>query len=383
MYFGASNYYVTMNVLLQNHPNDRVFPVRVKWSYFQKTKDSHRLLYLVATLAFVIALMTALGLFFMYKEQNKPQPQYPQYPNQYYHPVVPNRPSPLPAAISFVLSTAAFILIARYLCAVPKNEQLTYYKNSGATVLSEEKRQALRLHLVDIYESGFWSETLEYYPLAANKGNYKYTYLNPAPADTYRKSLDKDWSILGADDYHAVADRLLTDGYHSKSFAINLHLRNDQGLSRRLAGLTGLPEAYILSCLEPGANGRPPRLLWAFEFWRAIVVARNAYMAGYITEAEAWKDILRGAELSYEVFENFEDFCDNFRLGNAYWSDSLEITKDRADGYRHFKANCNWPLVNLPWPARKGLVLPTAVGSAYASEVAQARTTIGQHGSLN
>ncbi|MBI6550785.1 DUF1266 domain-containing protein, partial [Xenorhabdus sp. VLS] len=62
---------------------------------------------------------------------------------------------------------------------LPISEQKHYYLQAECTVLPEEKRQALRLHMVTCYYDGFWTETLEHYPLKSrvSHDNYKYRIL--------------------------------------------------------------------------------------------------------------------------------------------------------------------------------------------------------------
>jgi hypothetical protein len=381
LYFAVANQIdYTMDVLLQNNPGDRVFPAKIKWRYFEQSKNNYRGLYLLAVFLFMIGVVLALGIG-IYLFQGGRQVNV-DYPLNYVPPI--HKPTVWPAVAAMIGSITAFILIGRYVASGPKREQAIYYKNSGAKVLSEEKRQALKLDLVSSYYAGFWSETLEYYPLAALKGSYHYKHLKPEQSMRYRKQLDKDWNILTTEDYYAVSGRLLSEGYHARSFAVTIQLKNENNtVSKRLAGLTELPESYVLSCLQPGANGRPPKLTWAFEYWRAVILARHAFMAGYITEERAWDDLLRAASLSFEIFESFEDFNNNYRLGHAFWSYALEATKEKLDRYNLYKAQCNWPQTKLQWPAPKGIVLPAYITNGFANDVAEARSTIGQQGSLN
>ncbi|WP_161596671.1 DUF1266 domain-containing protein [Chitinophaga vietnamensis] len=363
-----------MEPLLQNHPNDRSFPASAKWKYFEKGKQSRPLVYAVAILSFTIALLTAFFLII----------QLQTLAHRHYELPEGKEGVQILPLLVFLVFTGIFIAAARHLCLLPVREQQRYYRHSGATLLPEGKRQALRLHLVDTFKHGCWSETLEFYPLAALAGNEKYHAFRPDEALGYRKSLDQDWGILSTEDYRRVAKQLLSQGYHAEPFAVVLSVQDTNHARRkRLADLTSLPESYITECLEQRPDGRPPKLIWGYEYWRLIVVARNAFMAGIITEEEAWKDMLQAAAYAFELFDSYEDFNNNHRLGNAFWCDAYKITSEKTEAWKRFKEQCNWPLARLPWPARRGIALPKAVASGYATEIALARSMNQQPGSLN
>ncbi|SKA47641.1 Protein of unknown function [Chitinophaga eiseniae] len=359
-----------MKPLLQNHPRDLNFPVRPHWRYYEKYRRQQPVLYAIATLLVTFALLDFFFLIMLIQKLIKD-------------------PMQLTAAQwiligSFVTLVGLFLFVARYMSALPLREQQRYYQASGTTWLSEDKRQALRLELVDIYKGGYWSETLEYYPLVAFQGPGKYHTFKPAEANLYKKDLDQSWGILTTDNYRKVAQQLLTKGYHAEAFAMTLSLRNnDSAVSTRLAALTSLPEPYVLSCLEHRPDGRPPKLIWGYECWRLIVISRDAYMAGHITAEEAWKNILQAADYVYELFDDFADFSDNYRLGNAFWSNSYEVTNERTVAYENFLTQCDWPMKHLSWPASKGVQLPEAMATGFATELAIAKSLQQQPGELN
>ncbi|QJB31733.1 DUF1266 domain-containing protein [Chitinophaga oryzae] len=359
-----------MKPLLQNHPRDLNFPVRPQWRQYEKYRRQQPVLYAIATLLVTFALLDFFFLIMLVQKLVKD-------------------PAPLTGAqwtaiIGFIALVSLFFVVARYIGTLPLREQQRYYQVNGITWLSEEKRQALRLELVDIYKGGYWSETLEYYPLAALQGPGKYHTFTPADANLYKKDLDQSWGILTTDNYRKVAQQLLTKGYHAEPFAMTVSLRNEsREVSTRLAALTGLPESYILSCVEHRPGGRPPKLIWGYECWRLIVISRDAYMAGHITAEEAWKNILQAADYVYELFDDFTDFCNNYRLGNAFWSNSFEVTNERTVAYEKYLAQCDWPMKHLPWPAAKGIQLPEAMATGFATELAIAKSLQQQPGGLN
>ena len=273
---------------------------------------------------------------------------------------------------------------------LPIREQRRYYQLGNVKPLTKLQRRALRLELVDNYYHGFWNQTLEYYPceVRVNDKRFKPTTFSIANKQTYRSSLNDDWGIVSKAQYVSTVNDLF-GGMHAKLFAVDmdymLHIddytsrampadekedlkkRNDNFLNR-LAGLINKPQAYVTSCFEEQGIGPKP-LIWGFDLWRIIPMSRNAYMAGYISEEEAWKDILKAADLVYYLFDSFEAFYDNYRLGNAYWSNDLETTTRRQEMWALYESKCDWPERNLPWRSERTPEPPEAMQTGFAAYI--------------
>jgi hypothetical protein len=354
-------------LLLQNNPGERQFPVRTHAKYYAQHhgRDLSNVIqgYLIIPLLFISGAFA----WFIFPEMKHRQLAEPGVFSQ----------SLMVFITAIFICLCCIVLSVRFIRNMwrrPKREQALYYKASGQDWLPEPKRQALRLDLVSAYQHGFWCETLEYYPLEWRVGNqrHKFSYLALQPAAVYRKQLDDDWSIISASEFEEMATRILERGWHSYDFTVNF-LYNDpeRKLMTRLVQLTGLSEEYIQGVFEDRPDGRPPKLIWAFDWWRLIIMTRHAFMAQYISEERAWEIILQAAAYVYEVFDSYEDFYNNYRLGNAYWSNSYETTRDRREAFEYYAATCGWPIRQLAWPEARGVVLPEQVRTAFAHELTQ------------
>ncbi|MBD2786591.1 DUF1266 domain-containing protein, partial [Xenorhabdus sp. DI] len=90
---------------------------------------------------------------------------------------------------------------------------------------------------------------------------------------------------------------------------------------------------------------------------------------GYISEETAWKNILKTADYVYEIFGSFDEFYTNYRLGNAYWSRDFDRAKKRLKEFRFYKAYCDWPIAQLPWPEPKGIPMEQYMKDGFADTV--------------
>ncbi len=258
----------------------------------------------------------------------------------------------------------------------PQTEQKHFYQQTGQGWLPEEKRQALRLTIVSDYNNGSWSETLSYYPLQSQTEHdtFKYVTLSPVEAEVYRSSLHRDWDIVNRAGYYDGL-RQLNEGMHSQILVSTRHHQTEDGWKEFQAYFSSLieePFEYAESCFQV-LNNRPPQLLWGFDLHRALVLSRHAFMAGYISEEEAWTELLKITQIVHEIFPDFDAFYTNYRFGHAYWSRDYEQIKERLKNFRHYQQDCQWPIRQLAWPAPGKIVLPeeirTGLGWLLSSNV--------------
>ncbi|MBD2791173.1 DUF1266 domain-containing protein [Xenorhabdus sp. 42] len=353
-----------MKELLQNHPNDREFPVNsfqiVKGAILERKKmaflrpiQAIGLSSLWITTILLIAVSTGMtGLTI--DSNNVPSAGYIL----------------LAMLIGFsllgiFLSVYTFLRIKN----LPGTEQKRYYTQAGLSVLSEEQRQALRLHIVRCYYNGYWVETLEHYPLKSRipqDNDDEYRFLPLSDAEPHQSQIYQDWGIINKKGYLKMLHALWA-GMHSERFAVDSAF-SDGEMFNVLGSLIEESPEYVKQCTE-SINGRPPVLLWGFDLWRAIVLSRNCFAAGYISEETAWKNILKTADYVYEIFGSFDEFYTNYRLGNAYWSSDFDMAKKRLKEFQFYKQYCDWPMAELPWPKVKGIFIEQYMKDGFADVV--------------
>lgn len=296
------------------------------------------------------------------------------------------------------ISIAGFVLVAGLLyllykrsANLPAKEQIQYYRLGNVRPLTAAQAKALRLHIVEMYHGGFWLKTLEYFPcnIRVNDPKFKPSSFYVADKHNYRQGLNDDWGIVSKVQYDNMAEELF-GGMHSKLFALDMDyfsnyklymrggtsedLKNIENQKtnfiNRLAGLIDKPAAYVNACFE-AQSGKPKPLLWGFDLWRVIPMSREAFMAGYITEADAWSNILKASDLVYYLFDSFESFYDNLRLGNAYWSNDLKVTAKRHEMWALYEKECDWSQRNLPWTFEQTPEIPEEMHTGFTQYIRQ------------
>jgi hypothetical protein len=91
--------------------------------------------------------------------------------------------------------------------------------------------------------------------------------------------------------------------------------------------------------------------LFGWDYSRYICLCRWGYMAGYLSEEQAWKKIMPVAKLIQSKFDSWQDLGQNYLIGRQFWS--YEDTK--LCGYQYEDACLRLldmpssPWNKLPW----------------------------------
>lgn len=251
-------------------------------------------------------------------------------------------------------------------------EQKRYYRLYGAGWLPQEKREALQLDAPDGYQYGEWIETLEYWPCEARLAkqvDFK-TFIVTTKEERLMSN-DQSWGVLSEKSYNETIDQLF-NGMHSRLFAADKTLMKEdakQKMVSRIAELTQLPENYVKSCWEP-KDSQPPQLLWGFDLNRIVELSRTSFMAGLISEEAAWNNILQSSAYIHALFDDMDDYYNNFRLGHAYWSNDFKLTGEKLKGHKAYNTECKWPIKQITWRKEASDILPLVMQNACEEFVA-------------
>lgn len=242
-------------------------------------------------------------------------------------------------------------------------EQQSYYELGRFTVSVEQMHlEALQLDGVNA-EFG-WTETLELWPTLVRfpDGPPKFRTLSLLPPEEAKIQLDRDWGVLSTNDYHERLDALFS-GLHSLQFLELAQSEQGNRLLDRVAGVAELPRRDVESVLV--GTTAPARLLWGWDLWRVIPLSRNAFMAGLVSEQEAWSHILRASAIVHALFEDLASYHRNLRIGHAFWCDDYAMARARRERLEAFERNePQRPISGVPWTRRSVDTLPSQVVSA-------------------
>ncbi|RBP49938.1 DUF1266 domain-containing protein [Arenicella xantha] len=247
-------------------------------------------------------------------------------------------------------------------------EQRRYYKLGKVTELSNEQRLALRLTAVDGFNDGAWTQTLEYWPCEVRVPDHmdRFKFFQVTSKNERRAMLDEWWGIVNTKQYQEMVESLY-QGLHSSLLVDDMQSEHREAMVERIAGLAQLPETYVADCFET-QQGKPPKLLWGFDLYRIIAIARSAYMSGYISEQESWSEILKVADIIHYLFDDYEDFYHNYRLGNAFWSNNFETAREKLERWQFFDKKCKWRVRKLAWPQPDEVDLPKSIRHACVND---------------
>lgn len=253
------------------------------------------------------------------------------------------------------------------------HEQQEYYKLGNVKPLTEQQQMALRLNIVPMYNFANWCQTLESEPCNVRLQGKKF---KPKTFDiVYDKSvqqeLNESWGVLNKKQYENMVAQLF-EGMHSKHFAYDIQSEFGKDMVNQLSGLIKKPEEYIWNCNKL-VDFRPKKLIWGFDLWRVIPMSRDAFMAGYISEEEAWSKILKASELIYYLFDSHEEFYDNYRLGNAFWSNDFNTTSKRIEMWNYFDKNCKWKIRDLEWKSQTTPNLPRVMATNFKDYIREVK----------
>jgi hypothetical protein len=282
------------------------------------------------------------------------------------------------AAVALVL--AVWLYTALVLTNGPAREQLRYHTESGTIAPTHAQLDHLRVLAAWNHDGGGWSQTLEFHPRDARlspRQRSRYHYLHLAPTSDFVEQLDADWNVLTGGEALALVDQVMSEGMHSRPYAVSSALRGVD-LAERLATLTDLPITTVLDSVAPSSL-RPAAYLWGYDLQRTAALTSIAYMAGLLDESAAWDALERCADAIYAMFPAEEDYLINCRIGHAFWANSAGAAMERKRAYDAYLSS-DWPMRRREWPTVPASRMSERMRSGFSREIAEARSSAGPEG---
>ena len=144
-----------------------------------------------------------------------------------------------------------------------------------------------------------------------------------------REMLKEDWEITDRNSALSAISSLRDQG-HRKDFDLMLkHVLqlDQQEFSQFYNSCTGQPEMKKLlagsyKTKDIAEIGRKSIIGW--DYCRLVYLAECSYRAGYISEEEAWKEIMPAAKVIQSTFSSWQEMSENYLLGREFWSGGSE-----------------------------------------------------------
>ncbi|TQL02048.1 uncharacterized protein DUF1266 [Cellulomonas sp. SLBN-39] len=340
-------------VLLQNHPGDRAFPVGVHPGSGRRVREARRGTPAdrARTLgAVVVAVLLVLA-------------------------VLVAEPWVLPLVAPDGLADPGFLLAALVLVALlaaavrtvvgvadwalPRREQQHYLRAGRVPPLTLRQQQLLALDALADYQIGAWNHSLEHWPCEVRlagrvpvppRGRGPYLTLPLHRTAALRGAMDRDHKVAGTDAALDALGRAFLDRSVSLPFVDALGGPSRDEVLTRVSALTGLTRDEVAARGVPADPDAPARLLWAKDVMLTVAFARLAWMAGYLTEDQAWSHVERAGDVAFTLFSSWQEYWDEVRLGHAFTEDSLGAVQAFDAVLADYRSS-RWPSKALPWPA--------------------------------
>jgi Protein of unknown function (DUF1266) len=247
------------------------------------------------------------------------------------------------------LSVFSLVWLGVRASKVRTREQQLYYERAQLKVpVGTAHLEALQLDGVNAEST--WTETLEPWPAEVRfpDGAPKFRTFTLLTREQAKIQLDRDWGVLSREGYRETVESLFA-GLHSLQFLELARGEQGQTILSRIAQVAELPQSDVESALEAKKDA-PAHLLWAWDLWRVIPLSRNSFVAGLVSEEEAWENILRASKIVHALFRDLPTYHQNLRIGHAFWCDDYGAARERRACLEAFEKNdAKLPIRAVPW----------------------------------
>lgn len=185
-----------------------------------------------------------------------------------------------------------------------------------------------------------------------NKGNHEilgFVEKNDINAERERKTLKEWWGVKNANDLKDSLVWLELDGHRAEFDDIytNISIMSTQQLINvKLKLLNDKKALNRIKVVEKNGPKLGTKSILAWDYDRYIALCGWGYVAGYLTEKEAWSKIMPAAIKLQRTFSSWEELGENHLIGRSFWS--LKHVKEESKEYDQiYKKLCTDP--ESPW----------------------------------
>lgn len=150
--------------------------------------------------------------------------------------------------------------------------------------------------------------------------------------ETLREVLFSYWDVSNTKEAIETLEWLLTEGHRTKYDQLLIALKAGQSFTEEEVGKSqecyeSAQEAMMKKLSFTKSDFDQVDTIAAWDFDRAVNVARWSYIVGYITEEQAWGYITRAADAGSHFFQSWKNYFMSFAFGRAiaYEGDIYDI----------------------------------------------------------
>jgi hypothetical protein len=174
------------------------------------------------------------------------------------------------------------------------------------------------------------------------------------------------WGVHSRDDLLQTLAWLQFEGHRSEFDELGRGvdaMSKAQFLRAKIALKADREELHRLEMARRYHHAFGARSILAWDLVRYVSICRWGYLAGYLSDQEAWDHIMSAALRLQQTFRSWKELENNFLTGREFWS--LSQTKKTGDKFRaiadRFIHESNSPWNQNPWNLRLGVQTPLPV----------------------
>ena len=181
----------------------------------------------------------------------------------------------------------------------------------------------------------------------------------PGNAERARKLLAEWWGTRTRDDLIGSLQWVETEGHRTRFAEMGQEL--SRASSDEVAALVRHPRMneerrrqVNIVMREHDRLGSKGLLGW--DYARYVSLCRWGYVAGYLSEDEAWPRIMKAARVLQQTFGSWRDLGENYLIGREFWSPSQTATNGHLyeETFQRLLSDPQSPWIRLPWKTPLG-----------------------------
>jgi hypothetical protein len=188
----------------------------------------------------------------------------------------------------------------------------------------------------------------------------------PGEVESAMRLLSQWWGVDTRDELLGELKWLQFEGHRADFEALGRvvdAMSEEQFKAAEAAIMADPQQLYSLQVVRKNHRSLGEQGILGWDLVRFIALCRWGFLAGYLSQQEAWDRIMPAARRLQETFRSWDDLQSNYLIGREYWS--LEQTQKNGERYRSIferlshEQNSPWNM--NPWSMSLGVAMPLSL----------------------